>query len=493
MSRPEGVIVFKEVGFEYDSTRPILREASFVVRRGAKLTLMGQNGAGKSTIFSLITGKLATDEGSINLPPRTTIAIARQIIPREELLLTVRDFFLESFSEKVYDIDPRIDAVLEIVNLTPTEKQRSTFKDRIVGTFSGGQQARLLLAQALIQNPDILLLDEPTNNLDRSGIEQLTTFLKEYRKTVLVISHDADFLNAFTEGILYLNTQTRTVEQYVGNYHAALKLIAAQVEREQRQNTLLEKEIRDKKDKVNYFANKGGKMRLLAKRMREDIAEAEEDKVEVRREDRTIRDFTIPKQDNLPTTVLTLDNYQVIKNHEPKVVTCDLVLKKGEHLQIIGPNGIGKTTLLERLANDETNEYVAAGVKVGYYRQDFSNLNFEKTVLQILEEALSSRNEEAVRSRASGFLLTAEIMKTKVGHLSEGQKGLVAFAKLVLEAPGLLILDEPTNHINYRHLPVIAKALDQYEGALILVSHVPEFVAKVRIDTVLDLGKKIRK
>ncbi len=490
MSRSDGIIVFKDVSYEYDATRPILREANFVVRRGAKLTLMGQNGAGKSTIFSLITRDRHPDEGDINIEPRTTIAVARQIIPRAELTLTVREFFAKCFSEKVYDIDPKIEEVLEVVNLTPTEKMRETFKDRVIGSFSGGQQARLLLAQALIQNPDVLLLDEPTNNLDVAGIEHLTTFLKEYKKTVLVISHDADFLNAFTHGVLYLNTQKRQVEQYNGNYHAVVKDIAAQVEKEQRENARLAKEIQANKDKVNYFASKGGKMRLVAKRMREDIEEAEENKVDVRREDKTIRPFNIEPHEDIPLEVVKLTSYQVIRNHEPKEVECDLVLKRGSHLQIVGPNGIGKTTLLERLASGHAKgEHVAEGVQIGYYRQDFSNLDFDKTVFETLMDSMQRKLEEEMRSIAAGFLLFGDVMKTKVGNLSEGQKGLVAFAKLTMEKPGLLILDEPTNHINFRHIPVIAKALHDYKGAMILVSHVPDFVSQIRIDEVLDLSK----
>jgi len=490
MSRSDGIIVFKDVSYEYDATRPILREANFVVRRGAKLTLMGQNGAGKSTIFSLITRDRHPDEGDINIEPRTTIAVARQIIPRAELTLTVREFFAKCFSEKVYDIDPKIEEVLEVVNLTPTEKMRETFKDRVIGSFSGGQQARLLLAQALIQNPDVLLLDEPTNNLDVAGIEHLTTFLKDYKKTVLVISHDADFLNAFTHGVLYLNTQKRQVEQYNGNYHAVVKDIAAQVEKEQRENARLAKEIQANKDKVNYFASKGGKMRLVAKRMREDIEEAEENKVDVRREDKTIRPFNIEPHEDIPLEVVKLTSYQVIRNHEPKEVECDLVLKRGSHLQIVGPNGIGKTTLLERLASGHAKgEHVAEGVQIGYYRQDFSNLDFDKTVFETLMDSMQRKLEEEMRSIAAGFLLFGDVMKTKVGNLSEGQKGLVAFAKLTMEKPGLLILDEPTNHINFRHIPVIAKALHDYKGAMILVSHVPDFVSQIRIDEVLDLSK----
>lgn len=490
MSRNDGLIVFKDVSFEHDATKPILKAANFVVRRGAKLTLMGQNGAGKSTIFGMISGKLQPDEGDINLQPRTTIAISRQIIPRSELELTVRAFFEKCFTEKVYDIDPRIDAVLEIVNLTPTEKAKETFKDRIVGSFSGGQQARLLLASALIQNPDVLLLDEPTNNLDVAGIEHLTTFLKEYNKTVIVISHDADFLNSFTEGVLYLNTQNRQVEQYNGNYHAVVREIAARVEKEKRQNAQMAKQIQADKDKINYFAAKGGKMRLVAKKMRAEIEEAEENKVDVRREDKAIRPFTIDPHADIPLEVLKLTEVTVIKNHEPKQAECDIVLKRGEHLQIVGPNGIGKTTLLESLAGGHaTGEHIAPGVKIGYYRQDFSNLDFDKTVFETLMASMKKKLEEEMRSIAAGFLLFGDVMRSKVGDLSEGQKGLVAFAKLKMEEPGLLILDEPTNHINFRHIPVIAEALHDYKGAMILVSHVPDFVEKIHIDQVLDLSK----
>lgn len=487
-----GLISFNNVSFEHDATKPILIDANFSVRRGAKFTLMGQNGAGKSTLFGLITGTHQPDEGDVNLAPRTSIAISRQVIPRAELELTLREFFLKCFTEKVYDIDPRIDTVLEVVNLTPQNPDMlAHFKDRIVGSFSGGQQARLLLASALIQNPDVLLLDEPTNNLDSEGIAHLTDFLKEYRKTVLVISHDADFLNAFTHGVLYLNTQNRTVEQYDGNYHDVLKEIKARVEKEQRKNAQLEKEIQANKDKSNFFANKGGGMRLVAKKMRERIEEHEESKVDVRKEDRTIRDFVIPAQKDLPLNVLHLDSYKVIRNHNAKDVSCDITLNRGQHMQIVGPNGIGKTTLLESLASGHaTGEQVAAGVKIGYYRQDFSNLDFDQTVFDCLMSAMDKKLEEDMRSVAAGFLINRDIIKTKIGLLSEGQKGLVAFARLVLLKPGLLILDEPTNHINFRHIPVIAKALDSYQGAMILVSHVPEFVSQVRIDEVLDLNKK---
>jgi len=169
----------------------------------------------------------------------------------------------------------------------------------------------------------------------------------------------------------------------------------------------------------------------------------------------------------------------------------NITLRKNQHLLLKGPNGIGKSTLLEAIARGTAEgAEIAKDVKIGYYRQDFSTLDFDQTVHKALMIAMGQPDEQKMRATAAGFLITADTIDTKIGALSEGQKGLVAFASLVLERPGLLILDEPTNHINFRHLPVIAKALDQYEGAMILVSHVPEFVEQIRIDDTLDLAKK---
>jgi len=476
------VIRFNKVSFNHGHNKPILDEVDFSVRRGSKITLMGQNGAGKSTVFKLITGEIKPAEGAINIDPKATIAVSKQVIPREYLELTIREFFEKSFKEKVYDIDPKIEKILKVVNLHAPN-------DRIVKSFSGGQQARLLLASALIQDPDILLLDEPTNNLDKEGVVHLTKFILNYEKTCIVISHDADFLNSFTQGVLYLNIFTLKIELYVGNYFDAVKLISAQIQKENRKNAQFDKKIQENKDKANFFAMKGGRMRLLAKRMREEASEMEENKVEVRREDKTIRPFTIPFP-NATGEILNISSFTVLKDHKQVTKKVQVSLKKNRHLLLSGPNGIGKSTLLESIAKGEAEgTKIAEDIKVGYYRQDFSTLDFDKTVYDSLSSVMEKHVEEELRSVAAGFLITKDLIYTKIGNLSEGQKGLVAFAQLVLLKPNLLILDEPTNHINFRHLPIIAKALDQYEGAMILVSHVPEFVKQIRIDETLDLGK----
>ncbi len=476
------VLRFSDVSFAYVEDEPILDQANFSVREDAKITVMGQNGAGKSTIFKMLLGELKPQEGSVHIRQGATIGIARQVMSRDFLDDTVREYFARAFGEDVpYDLDGRIKTVLETVNLVAPLDQK-------LRSFSGGQQARLLLADALIREPDILLLDEPTNNLDRDGIDHLTGFLMMYPKTVLVISHDADFLNAFTEGVLHLDVFTGKVEAYVGNYFNVVEEIAARLERERMQNARLLKDIQDRKDKINFFANKGGKMRKLASKLRDQVAEAEEEMVDVRRDDKTISDFKIPHQD-LVEALMTITSILLRKGGEIVRRPYELKLWKGQRLLISGPNGIGKTTLLSLLATGE-DEGVSLhpDLKVGYYRQDFSGLDFGATAYAVLESAMEQPSNEELRAVAAKFLISSDVLKQKVATLSEGQKGLLCFARFVLQKPGLLILDEPTNHINFRHLPIIAEAVEAYRGAVILVSHMPEFVDKIHFDDRLDLG-----
>ena len=477
----EVIVRFDKTSFEYDH-RNILEEADFGIRKNMKMALMGQNGAGKSTIFQLIANSLRPTSGKIHIQKGLSIATAFQVIPRKDMELTIKEFFEKCFSKKVYDIDPKIDDVLKIVNLSAPH-------NKIIKSFSGGQQARLLLAAALIQNPDLLLLDEPTNNLDKTGIEYLTKFLINYTKTCIVISHDANFLNAFTEGVLYLDSFTSKIEKYNGNYHDVVRQIAIRIKKENRKNAQLKKKIQEKKDKSNFFRAKGGNLRLVAKRMRELAEKLEKEKVVIRREDKTIRPFIIPVQEGISGEILNVSSFSIIQNHKNITRKTNISLRKKEHLLLRGPNGIGKTTLLESIVNGENKDIkIAPRTKIGYYRQDFSNLNFEDTVMQSLLSSIEEVSQKNLRSIAAGFLIDENIIKSKIGDISEGQKGLVAFAKLVLQKPGLLILDEPTNHINFRHLPIIASALDKYDGPMILVSHDQEFVSKIKIDEIIDLS-----
>lgn len=481
MSDNAVAIRFANVSYRYSRDKVTLDDASFSIRENAKITIMGQNGAGKSTLFKIIMGEIKPDSGTIHIKARSTIAIALQVVPRDKLGLTVREYFETAFEEIVYDLDRRIEEVLEVVNL-------SIPMDKTLKQLSGGQQARILLAHALIQEPDILLLDEPTNNLDTHGIDHLTGFLLGYEKTVIVISHDAGFLNTFTDGVLHLDVFTHKIEQYVGNYFDVVEEIAAQIEREERKNAQLKRNIQDRKDKVNFFANKGGKMRRLASKLRDEIEESEESMVDVRREDKTIRPFIIPAQE-VGNPIMRMRSVSIMQNHKPVNKELDITLRKKDVLHITGPNGIGKTTLLEKLANQtEAGLEIIEGVRVGYYRQDFSGLDFDSTPYQALEAVQIKGGKQEIYQAAAQFLLTSEMMENTIGSLSEGQKGLLSYSRFMLEQPGLLILDEPTNHINFRHLPIIAEALNNFAGAIIIVCHDQEFTQQLKVTQKLDLS-----
>ncbi len=486
MASDKVILRFSEVTFEYAHEKPLLDEASLSVRTGSRITLMGQNGAGKSTLFKMITGELKPQEGSISITPKdATIAIARQVMPQEYLDLTVREYFATAFTETKYDLDKLIKEIFEVVNVSlPLERK--------IRELSGGQQARVLLAHALIQNPDILLLDEPTNNLDQAGIEHLTGFLMVYEKTCIVISHDADFLNAFSDGVLYLDVFTHKIEQYTGNYYDVVEEIKNRIERENLQNARMQMQIKEKRAQAEVFAHKGGKLRAVAKRMRDAAEEAEESVVSVRQEDRTIRDFSIPVQEFdkfFDGKILEFESISAVVNHKMVSKELKLVVRKGMHVLLSGPNGIGKSTMLEKLATGNDKGFqIAKEVVVGYYKQDFSNFNFDQTAFDALKEVMAKFDEHQMRATAASFLLDGKLLGSQIRALSEGQKGLLSFCRLVLLKPGLLILDEPTNHINFRHLPVIAQALDNYEGAMILVSHIPDFVSQIRIDETIDLA-----
>ena len=479
----ETVIGFKWVEFHYDHRKPILENVTFNVRAWSKITLMGQNWAWKSTIFKLINWSAQKISWVINIDLNATIANWYQVVLPEDKELTVWEFFRKYHPDKTqFNIDKDIKDILSIVNLTaPLDKQ--------IKNFSWGQQARLLLASALIQNPDILLLDEPTNNLDKDGIWNLTTFLQGYKKTVIVISHDAEFLNSFTDWVIYLDSHTKTTEQFVWDYNDVVEQIKRKIEKDNQANVRLAKEAQAKKDQAEVFAHKWWKLRSVAKKMRETAEEMVDDIVDTRKEDKTIREFTIPLQEDIWWVLLKIRQVTIIKNDTPTKKDVEFDLRKDDHILLSWPNWIGKSTLLEKIVN-WTQDWVelTSWVKIWYYRQDFSNLDFSETVYDCLRNAAwAEMTEQDLRSISAGFLINWDIMKSQIWVLSEWQKWLVAFCRLVFLKPGILILDEPTNHINFRHIPVIANALDKFEWWMILVSHVDEFVWQIRIDQYIDL------
>jgi ATP-binding cassette subfamily F protein 3 len=275
---------------------------------------------------------------------------------------------------------------------------------------------------------------------------------------------------------LNLDIFTKKVEQFVGNYYDVMTEIAAKLERDRQQNARLEKSVKDRFLKINKLGGKSIAMSQLARRIRKDIDEDLEDVVETRKEDKTIPSFTIPCQEYVG---------YVIKLKEPTVL--DLV--KGDRILIKGPNGIGKSTLLRAYLSGKKAD-INPQVRVGYYSQDFSELNYEESAFDSLYNISLSKKNQDVYESAARFLFTGEMLQTKISFLSEGQKGLLCYARLCMQSPGILILDEPSNHINFRHIPVIAKAVNEFEGPIIFVSHLQDFYEKIENVREFNLDKK---
>jgi ATP-binding cassette subfamily F protein 3 len=302
-----------------------------------------------------------------------------------------------------------------------------------------------------------------------------------------VISHDADFLNCFTDGVLNLDIFTHKVEQFVGNYYDVVEQINAHIERERLLNARIEKSIKDRFEMVNKLGGKSVAMRRLANRVRADIEEDRGEMVDVRRDEKTIPEFKIPYQHH-KDPLIRIHSVEVMKAGKVMVKKVEKEVRRGHKLLITGPNGIGKSTLLRSfLARKGVT--IEDDVRIGYYSQDFSELNFNDTAFKALQEVSQTTVPKEIYEAAGRFMLSGDILQHNVESLSEGQKGLLCYARFMLQEPGLLIMDEPTNHINFRHIPVIAKALNEYQGALILISHLPDFVNKIAIDEELDLSK----
>lgn len=480
------IINFNNVSFSFNDWKNlILEESSFTIRENTKITIMWQNWAWKTTIFKLITWELKPQNWRVNIVNWFSIAIAKQILSRDELDLTLRQYFEKAFSEKDYQLDKKIEKVLKEINFNwPIDKK---LKD-----YSGWQQARLLLAFALIQDPDILLLDEPTNNLDKNWIWDLINFLLSYQKTVVVISHDADFLNMFTDWVLYLNKNNNKVEQYRWDYYDVLETISQQIEKERKQNARALKEIEDKKEKINFFSNKWGKMRRLASKLREDVENTKENIVEIRKDDKTINEFDI-EFENFIWPIVQIKKVSLINSqNEIKSFKMEIELKKKDKIILEWPNWIWKSTFLKTLIKwDSEYAQISKWVRVWYYSQDFNTLDFWKTVWDSIYEIRDDLTDFEIYRTCSQFLIWWSVLKSKIWSLSEWQKWLVCYAMFVIQKPHLLILDEPTNHINFRHIPVIADAINNFEWGVIVVSHDQTFVEKIKNFRSIDLWKLI--
>lgn len=506
-------------------TQDIFDDINLQIKDKEKVGIIGVNGAGKSTFFKLIMGKLEPDKGKIILKPGTRIGFLPQVISDEipNMDISVFDFLLdgrpikklekelseaytdasiETDEKKLKFIMKRIGKLQEkleyyevynaeniLLKIVTGMNIDSDLLDMRLGDLSGGQKSKVAFARLLYSNPEILLLDEPTNHLDMDSKDYIIQYLKHYNGMVLVISHDIEFLDQVTTQTLYVDKTTHKMELFPGNYEKYIKI---RNERLKTQERILDKQLKEeeklKKIIAKYIGGNEKKARI-AKDRQKKLARLEENKITLEKKQK-LTHFKI--KINQQSGILPLKCENLCFGYNKDHILFDNLtfdLSRGEKFLIVGENGVGKSTLLklimgylkpvrgEILINEKT--------ELGYYAQEHELLDNEKSILENFDNFNISVKE--LRSFLGNFLFTGDDVYKKVKYLSPGERSRVALAKLALTGANLLILDEPTNHLDPQTQEIIAKTFRDYEGTMLVVSHNIEFVDNLGIERMLML------
>lgn len=467
----------------------LLHNADLTVFPGQKVGIVGANGAGKSSLFALLQGHLTPDAGSVLLPASWVIATVGQETPA--LDISAMDYVLQGDVElyplliKVRQADANTDLVaihhqIEVLDGYRAEAKAGTLLDglgfsgdmqqRAVKDFSGGWRMRLNLARALMQRADLLLLDEPTNHLDLDAVLWLERYLSTYPGTLLLISHDRDFLDAVVDNIAHIEQQQLTL--YRGHYsqferQRAEHLAQQQTmfERQQRQVAHLQKFI----DRFRAQATKAkqAQSRIKALERMTLLAPAHVD---------SQFQFSFLPPRSLPNPLLKMENVQAGYADKSILQSINFQLLPGSRIGLLGRNGAGKSTLIKLLSGSLTPQqgqlWYANGVSIGYFAQhQLETLRPEDSPLQHLVRLAPQATEQSLRDYIGGFGFHGDKALAACGPFSGGEKARLVLALLVYQRPNLLLLDEPTNHLDLDMREAIVMALQDFEGAIVIVSH----------------------
>jgi ATPase subunit of ABC transporter with duplicated ATPase domains len=513
------MITFSNVCKQYGG-QVLFVDASFFVGDGEKVGLVGPNGSGKSSIFRLITEEEHPDDGLVDRPKRMTLGYFRQDVgdlkgrsvlaetlagageagalgeELKALEIKLNDHEAPDFAEAVdrfseaqarfqelggYDLEARAHAILAGLGFAPEQVEGD------VGALSGGWKMRVALAQILLAQPDALLLDEPTNYLDIESIIWLEQFLRDYRGSVLMTCHDKDVMNRVVKKIVEIDGGE--VKSYSGDYdfYEAQRAIAAKQAEAQyeRQQAMLAKEqafIDRFKARASHAAQVQSRVKKLEKI----------EKIEPPR--RIIeKTFDFKKAPRSGDDVINVD--KVAKQYGEKKVHAgtSLLIRRNERWAVMGENGSGKTTLLKMMAGalnpDAGKVAIGASVTMGYFAQhQMEQLTGDRTVLEELVAHSPTTNLGTLRSLAGAFGFHGDDHDKPIRILSGGEKARLALAKILFDAPNLLVLDEPTNHLDLVTKRALVKALAEYEGTIVFVSHDRAFLRAIAT-RILELSK----
>ena len=466
----------------------LLSDVSISIHPGYKVGLTGANGTGKSSLFAMLRNELGQDEGSVSIPPNWVIAHVAQETPSSEL--TALDYVLQGDTEYV-DLHKQLEnaegahlgelhARLDAIDGYTTESRAATLLHGLgfsqtqinnpVNSFSGGWRMRLNLAQALMCRSDLLLLDEPTNHLDLDAVIWLQSWLIQYSGTLILISHDREFLDAVAKHIAHIEHSKLTM--YSGNYTAFEKIRA---ERLAQQQSAYEKQQRERAHMQKYVDRfraqatkaKQAQSRLKALGRMEEISAAQID---------SPFHFKFFDPVKLPERLLNAVDTSIGYGDTIIVDNLKIQLMSGQRIGLIGPNGAGKSTLIKFLAGElsaqKGESWQAQDLKIGYFAQhQLEQLRLDQSALEQLRALDKQARDQDLRNYLGGFGFQGERVDEPVKPFSGGEKARLVLALLVYQKPNLLLLDEPTNHLDLQMRHALSVALQDFSGAMVIVSH----------------------
>lgn len=505
-------------------SQEIFNDINLEIPENEKIGIVGVNGAGKSTFFKLIMGKIEADEGAIIINKNYNIDYIPQVIEDEIDNLSIDVFSYIESGRPIKSLEKELHDLYENIGQEKNEsKQKNLFKkvdkiehklknynyynaeedllniiygmsidDKILNSkiseISGGQKSKITFARLLYSNPDIMLLDEPTNHLDEATKNYVTNYLKNYKGSLFVISHDLVFLNEITTKILFIDKRNKKMELYDGNYDRFFKL---HKEKEENLNKIIESQNKEEKKLekfINKYSSSTGKRKRVVQDREKKLEKLILNKIENNPKQKQIKiDINIEKESSvIPLKVKNL-YFKYDKNYI--IHNLSFEINRGEKFLIVGPNGVGKTTLLKLIVNKlkENSGEIKFGtkVKIAYYAQEHEMLNKNQNILENFQDINIS--DKKLRNFLGRFLFYNDDVYKKIFNLSPGERARVSLAKIALSGANFLVLDEPTNHLDPETQKIIAQTFKDYKGTMLVVSHNPEFVDNLKVERLLIL------
>ncbi|ENV10925.1 hypothetical protein F966_00704 [Acinetobacter higginsii] len=494
----------------------LLDGANFNLERGERVCLIGRNGEGKSTLLKLIEGSLLPDNGEVSIQNGLTVSMLAQDVPMDsgkvadivadgagEASIVLKEYHEASdacvlgdmeacdrmgmLQHKLDQLDGwalenKVNSILSKMGLDPNAD---------LADLSGGRKRRVLLARALLTQPDVLLLDEPTNHLDVESIEWLEKFLLDQNNlTLLFISHDRSFVDSIATRIVELDRGI--LRSYEGNYSRYLDLKAQQMEAEEKQNALFDKKLAEEE----AWIRQGIKARRTRNEGRVRALQDLREQSKARRSQQGKVSMATQEANRSGKLVFEIENLSVSYGQQPLIKDFSAIVLRGDRIGLVGDNGVGKTTLIKAILGEiEHGGSVKTGtqLEVAYFDQLRNALDLEKTVMANVSEGSDfvdvNGNRRHIYSYLQDFLFSPERARTPVKALSGGERNRILLAKLLLKPSNLIVMDEPTNDLDMVTLELLEEMLSDYKGTLLLISHDRAFMDNVVTSTWVFDGK----